>query len=140
VIEIHVGPERGSTYSKTLPERKSSVRLEEPKMMSLFSSRSLRNAPSDLEPGRLRFRIAPDVKASLHPDGVILMHIGRGTVFSANLVGARIWSGAAERWSMGKLAASLSGEFHIPPEIAQRDATEFLEQLQSEGLLVPDAN
>jgi hypothetical protein len=114
--------------------------LEEPKMMGLFSSRRLRKAPNDLEPGRLRFRVAPDVKASLHPGGMILIHHGKGTVFSANLVGATIWSGAAERWSMGKLAAFISGEFHIPPETAQRDATEFLGQLEAEGLLVADAS
>jgi hypothetical protein len=109
-------------------------------MMGLFSSRRLRNSPNDLESGRLRFRVAPDVKASLHADGVILIHLGRGTVFSANLVGARIWSGAAERWSMGKLAAFISGEFNISPETAQRDAAEFLERLEAEGLLVAEAN
>ena len=109
-------------------------------MMGLFSSGRLRNAPNDLEPGRLRFCVAPDVKASLHSDGVILIHLGRVTVFSANLVGARIWSGAAERWSMKKLADFISGEFHIPPETAQRDAAEFLEQLEAEGLLVADAS
>ena len=108
-------------------------------MIGLFNRR-LRNAPNDLKLGRLRFRVSPDVKASLHPDGVILIHHGKGTVFSANLVGARIWNGAAERWSMGKLAAFISGEFHIPPETAERDAAEFLEQLHAEGLLLADPN
>jgi hypothetical protein len=109
-------------------------------MMSLLRNWRPRRAPHELEPGGLKFRVAPDVKASLNPDGVVLIHLGRGTVFSANRVGAMIWKGAAERWSLEKVAACISGEFHIPPQTVQRDAAEFLAALQAEGLLVPDAN
>ena len=86
----------------------------------------------------LRFRVAPEVKASVHPDGVVLIHLGRGTVFSANRVGAMVWNGAAERLSLEKVTASISGEFHIPSKIVQRDAAEFLAELAAEGLLIPD--
>jgi hypothetical protein len=86
------------------------------------------------------FRVAPEVKASQHSDGVVLIHLGRGTVFSANRVGAMIWNGVAERRSLEKVAQSISGVFHIPPQTVQRDAAVFLAQLQAEGLLVPDAS
>jgi len=109
-------------------------------MMSLFRSGRPRKAPDQQEPGRLRFRVAPDVRASLHPDGVVLIHLGRGTVFSANRVGAMIWNGAAERWSIEKVAESISTEFNIPPQTVQQDAATFLAQLEAEGLLVPDAS
>lgn len=107
--------------------------------MSLFRNWRAHKT-QELEPGGLRFRVAPDVKVSQHSDGVVLIHLGRGTVFSANRVGAMIWDGAAKRWSIEKVAASISGEFHIAPQTVQRDAAEFLAQLQAEGLLVPDAN
>jgi hypothetical protein len=109
-------------------------------MMSLFRRWRQRQAPNQVEPGGLRFRVAPDVKASVHPDGVVLIHLGRGTVFSANRVGAMIWNGAAQRWSLDRVTASISGEFHIPPQTVQQDTAEFLTQLAAEGLLVPDAN
>jgi len=107
-------------------------------MMSLF--RNGRKPPNQPEHGHLAFRAAPDVKASIHPDGVVLIHVGRGTVFSANRVGAMIWSGAMERRSLDQVAASISREFHIPPQAVQQDAAEFLAQLAAEGLLVSDAS
>jgi len=98
----------------------------------------MRKAPNKLEPDHLKLRVAPDVKASLHPNGVVLIHLGRGTVFSANRVGAMIWKGAAEGWSLGKVAESISSELHVAPATVQQDAAEFLAQLAAEGLLVPD--
>jgi len=109
-------------------------------MIRLFRSGRRSKAPDQQATGRLRFRVAPDVKASLHPDGVVLIHLGRGTVFSANRVGAMIWNGAAERWSIEKVAESISTEFNIPPQTVQQDAATFLAQLEAEGLLVPDAS
>ena len=109
-------------------------------MIGFFRNIGFRSPRDEAEPAALKFRVAPEVKASLHPDGVVLIHLGKGTVFSANRVGALIWSRAAERWSVSRLAAFVSGEFNIAPETAQRDTAAFLEQLKAEGLLVADAN
>jgi hypothetical protein len=108
-------------------------------MLNLFRSKRPRTSPdrSGLTP--LGFRIAPDVKASLHSDGVVLIHHGRGTVFSANRIGATIWNGAKERWSLDRVARAISSEFEIPAQAAQQDALESLAQLAAEGLLVTDA-
>lgn len=107
-------------------------------MLDLIRSWCLRSAHNPSAPDGPGFRIARDVKASFHPDGVVLIHLGRGTVFSANRVGAMIWNGAVARWSLDRMAASVSNEFHIPPQTAQHDATEFLAQLAAEGLLITD--
>ena len=86
------------------------------------------------------FRVAPEVKASQHPDGLVLIHLGRGTVFSANRVGALIWKGLEEHRSLEKVAESISGEFHISPQTVRQDAAAFLAQLEAEGILVPEAS
>jgi hypothetical protein len=88
------------------------------------------------EPGRLMLRPAPDVKASLHQDGMVLIHHRSGTVFSSNRVGAMIWKGTTEGRSLDEVAASISGEFDIPQQTVQQDAARFLAQLEAEGLLV----
>src|SRR5207302_2053372 len=51
----------------------------------------------------LNFHPAGDVQASVHADGVVLMHAGKGIVFSSNRVGAMIWKGAAQHWSVDRL-------------------------------------
>ena len=86
------------------------------------------------------FHIAADVTASRHSDGLVLIHQGKGVVFSANRVGALIWNGAVQRWSLDRVAESISSEFHISRETAWQDAMDFLAQLASEGLLVADAS
>jgi hypothetical protein len=91
-------------------------------------------------PAGLGFRIAPDVKASAHAGGIVLINLNRGIVFSANRVGAAIWNGAAQRWSLDRVVDSISGEFAIPAQTAHEDAAEFLAQLAAEGLLIPDVN
>jgi hypothetical protein len=104
--------------------------------MTLFRTRRRTSEAEQKVPETPRLGVAPEVKASVHPDGVVLIHVGRGTVFSANLVGAMIWNGAAEGWTIQEVAASISSKFHIPPETARHDAAAFLAQLQAEGLLV----
>jgi hypothetical protein len=109
-----------------------------PTMLTFFKKRCASSASDRLERSHLGFRVAPDVKASMHSEGLVLIHLGRGTVFSANRAGAMIWNGAAERWSLDRVAATISAEFQISPEAAQQDATKFLAQLAAEGLLVSD--
>src|SRR5436190_24351881 len=79
----------------------------------------------------LSFHPAPDVKASLHADGVVLIHHAKGTVFSANRVGAMIWKGITERWGVDRVAASISEEFAIPQQTVLDDTVEFLAQLEA---------
>jgi Coenzyme PQQ synthesis protein D (PqqD) len=88
----------------------------------------------------LGFRIAPGVKASLHSEGIVLIDLSRGTVFSANRAGALIWNAAGKRWPLHRIAESISGEFHVTAQAAQDDTAEFVAQLAAEGLLIPDMN
>jgi hypothetical protein len=85
-------------------------------------------------------RVPPDVKASVHPNGVVLIHMSKGAVFSANRAGALIWNAATRHGSLDNLAQAISGEFQVPRETAERDAADFLEELKAEGLLIADGN
>jgi len=109
-------------------------------MLGLLGIGRRKTAPCNSNYGLLGFRVAPDVRASLHSEGVVLIDARRGTVFSANRVGAVIWNAAAERWTLDRIAESISNEFHIPTQAAQDDAAEFVAQLAKEGLLVPETN
>jgi len=96
------------------------------------------------EPGRnhgrarLMFHAGPEVKASIHAGGMVLIHLRTGVVFTSNRAGALIWAGITERRSLDEVTARVSREFRIEQELARRDAERFLAQLQAEGLLVAD--
>jgi hypothetical protein len=109
-------------------------------MLNFFENEHPGKAPDQSGPCLSGFRVAPDVTASIHSEGVVLFHLGRGTVFSANRVGAMIWNGVVERWSLDRVAASIGSAFPIAAPTARRDAAEFLAQLAAEGLLLTDAN
>ena len=86
--------------------------------------------------GGARYSVSPDVKASPHANGVVFLHRTKGTVFAANRIGARIWHGSGEGKSVERIAAEISREFGVPEELAQRDARDFLRELENAGILV----
>jgi len=76
-----------------------------------------------------------EVKTSVHEEGLVLMDVGRGRVFTANLVGARIWRGVAEGASVESVAETISCEFRVSKQQAMADTVAFLGQLKRAGLL-----
>jgi len=109
-------------------------------MLSFLRIHRRKRKTDPLKPGLLGFRVAPGVKASQHPHGLVLINHTRGTIFAANRAGAMIWKAAADRWPLERIAESISSEFHVPANTARDDAAEFIAQLSAEGLLLPEAN
>jgi hypothetical protein len=87
----------------------------------------------------INFTISRKVKAAADPDGIVFLHIGRGRVFTANGIGARIWQSVADRESFETLVTRISGEYGVAPDLVERDAAEFLAELESQGLLTRGA-
>src|SRR3954462_7360959 len=83
----------------------------------------------------VRFSISPEARASVQPDGVVFLHLGSGSVFRSNRIGARIWQGLLEREGMDAVAANISREYEVPREQAERDAAGFIAELETAGLL-----
>lgn len=108
-------------------------------MIRFFRNKLKQETRERLAGDHLRFHIAADAKASPHPEGVVLINLRTGMVFSANRAGALIWKAVVERSTLGRIAERISAEFHIPVPAARQDAVEFLAQLRAEGLLAPDA-
>ena len=88
------------------------------------------------KPGdRAAASISPDVRASFHASGVVLLHIGKGLVFSSNATGAFIVRGLLEGESMSRLVAGLSCKYGIDAGRIERDTAEFVAELRRHGFL-----
>jgi hypothetical protein len=85
--------------------------------------------------GDVRLSISPDARASVRQDGIVFLHVGRGTVFMSNGTGARIWRGLLEGEGLDSIAANISLEYAVPREQVEQDAGGFIADLQAEGLL-----
>ena len=79
--------------------------------------------------------IPRDVRASFHENGVVLLHIEKGLVFSSNATGARIVQGLLEGESPHRVVLRMSCEYGIDLVRIERDTAAFVAELRRHGLL-----
>jgi len=76
-----------------------------------------------------------EAAASFHDDGVVILHTGKGFLFSSNRTGAQIWRGIEQQLSMDVIASEISGEYEIPLTTAREHTVHFLAELQRHELV-----
>jgi hypothetical protein len=79
---------------------------------------------------------ASDVTAHRNAAGAVFLHSGRGTVFSCNEVGARIWQGLRDGLGVEQIAPELAGHYGVPVELVAADAIRFVGELENAGILL----
>jgi Coenzyme PQQ synthesis protein D (PqqD) len=79
--------------------------------------------------------VAPEVRASVHPDGLALLHIPSGRVFVCNRTGSRIWQGLVQGLSIDSISEEISRECGVARELVYRHTSSFLAELERRGLL-----
>jgi hypothetical protein len=80
-------------------------------------------------------RISENVRAATGEDGIVLMDIGQGQMFTINAVGSRIWHQLKDGHSLEAIAEGLATDFAITREQARNDADEFVKQLEARQLI-----
>ena len=81
----------------------------------------------------------PEAVASFHEDGIVILHTGKGCLFTANGTGARIWCGVMQQQSLDSIADEISGEYQIPPSTAREHVGGFLVELERNQLIKREA-
>ena len=81
------------------------------------------------------FSVSPEATASLHHDGIVILHTGKGRVFSSNKSGALIWRGIEQRRSVDGLVDEISREFQIAGTTARAHTLNFLAALERQSLI-----
>ncbi|HEX7315674.1 MAG TPA: PqqD family protein [Pyrinomonadaceae bacterium] len=85
--------------------------------------------------GDLSFIANPEAVASIHDDGIVILHTGKGRLFSSNGTGARIWRGVERRLSPEAIAEEISGEYNIASATAREHTVRFLAELERHTLI-----
>ena len=81
------------------------------------------------------FTLSPEATASFHDEGVVILHTGKGSLFSLNQTGARIWRGVEQQRSLERIVAELSGEYQIARTTAREHTLNFLAALEQQTLI-----
>jgi hypothetical protein len=99
------------------------------------SSGHFRQSADFDEAGRQNLRVAPDVGASAHEDGLTILHIPTGRVFLCNRTGSRIWQGVVQGLSADAISREISREVGVALELVERHTSSFLRELERRGLV-----
>jgi Coenzyme PQQ synthesis protein D (PqqD) len=83
----------------------------------------------------LSFSLNPEASASAHDDGIVILHTGKGRVFSSNKTGAVIWLALQQRRSFEGIVEEISNEFQIAATIARAHTLNFLAALEQQALI-----
>jgi len=81
------------------------------------------------------FTLSPEAAASFHDDGVVILHSGKGRLFSSNQTGARIWRGVEQRLPWEAIADEISNEYQIALSTAREHTLSFLAALEQQTLI-----
>jgi Coenzyme PQQ synthesis protein D (PqqD) len=82
--------------------------------------------------------ISSHVRATISPDGAVLLDIEKGLCYSLNVVGAKIWqvieSGAGHA-TFKDLVNALASQFNVSQDELARDIEEYLQELEKKLLI-----
>lgn len=79
------------------------------------------------------------VRASSHPEGMVLLNTVTGNLFSLNLTGRFVWELLSVSRSRDDIAAEFVGAFSVPLHVATAHVDGFLAQLVHHQLAVPSS-
>ena len=83
----------------------------------------------------LSFTLSQEAAASFHDDGVVILHTGKGSLFTANRIGARIWRGIEQQLSLEAIANGISDTYQVASNTAREHTIRFLAQLEQQALI-----
>ena len=81
------------------------------------------------------FSLSPEACASTHDDGIVILHTGKGRVFSSNKTGAVIWRGIEQGRSFDSISEEVSSGFQIAGPTARAHTLRFLAALEQHALV-----
>jgi hypothetical protein len=81
------------------------------------------------------FAVSPEAAASTHDDGIVILHLGMGRIFSSNQAGALIWRGVEQRRSFDGIVEDISSAFQITGTTARAHTLNFLAALEQQALI-----
>jgi hypothetical protein len=80
-------------------------------------------------------KLSNEIRFSPHANGIVILDIKGGELFSSNAVGARIIALLSENKSLNEIADRIGEEFHASAETVKADLTDFIQRLKTRGLL-----
>lgn len=85
------------------------------------------------------FTVSPEATASVHDDGVVILHLGSGRFYTCNGTGAPIWRAIEQHLSLEAIAEEISNAYQIALTTARQHTVRFLDELELHELIQQEA-
>lgn len=91
------------------------------------------------QPSEFRFTVNPEASASFHDDGIVILHLGSGRLFTSNKTGASIWSQVERQLPLEAITQEISNEYQISSATSREHVVHFLAALEKHTLISREA-
>ena len=82
-----------------------------------------------------KITISPDAVARQVGDETVILHLGSGTYFGLDSVGARIWQLMGEGKTLSEICETMLEEYDVSREDLERDALSLAQDLAADQLI-----
>jgi hypothetical protein len=86
-----------------------------------------------------KITVSSEAAASVHDDGIVILHTRRGRLFSSNRTGAQIWRCIEQQLPVEAIVEKISSEYQIARTVAREHTARFLAELVRHDLIVRGA-
>lgn len=83
----------------------------------------------------LRFTVNSDATASIHDDGIVILHVRTGRLYTSNRIGSCIWRSIERQVALDEIAKEISDAYQIARSIAKEHTVRFVSELERHGLI-----
>lgn len=83
----------------------------------------------------MAYLVSPECVSCAVENGIAILDLRSNTYFSLDPVGAAIWDRMAAPASLDDLAAAVSAEYEVAPEVCRGDIADLLEDMLTHGLI-----
>jgi hypothetical protein len=82
------------------------------------------------------FRVADHVRAKVTDDGLVVLDIDRGMIYSANIIFARIWTLTEEGWPVEVIIGRLASETGESQDRIATDVKRVIGSLKEKNMII----
>ena len=81
------------------------------------------------------FTVSPEAAASIHDEGIVILHVRTGCLYTSNRIGSCIWRGIGRQMALEEIAKEISDEYRIALSKAEEHTVRFVADLERHALI-----
>lgn len=82
-----------------------------------------------------RFAVSPEASASIHDNGIVILNLRSGRLYTSNETGASIWRRVERQLPLETITGEIGDEYQLARSAAHQHVSGFLAELEKHSLI-----